>query len=372
MAFVSLGGTGPWWPANPQDVTVQPAAQSVVIDATGELCAYMGRVWNPSRSTKSVERVGFRFGTVTKAGGSGLTVSLQDVSLTSGGPMQPDGVQDQTVAIANGNASFASNTWIRTGTLSANRSVAYQELLAVVIEFDGSGRLGADSVAISATQTMSSGGQRQAGVSHYTGSWAAQQAAPNIVLEYSDGTFGALEGGWPYSAINNHTYNSGTGTADEYAMEFTVPVPVKVDAIWAPVGVAGATSDFDIVLYEGTTALATVSVDGNHSSTTSARGCFVPIPEQTLSTSSTYRIAVKPTTANNVTAYSIDVSDANHLTLLPGGTAFTYTTRLDSGSWAAATATRRMYAGVRISAIHDGSGGGSSGAAALINGGLIR
>jgi len=121
----------------------------LLIDATGEMAAFCGRVWFSARSgTKNLSRVGFRFGAVTKSGGSGLTVSLQDVTLSAGPPMQPDGTQDQTVAIANGNASFASNTWIRTGTFSASRTVTYGDLLAVNVEYDGGGRTNPDSVIV--------------------------------------------------------------------------------------------------------------------------------------------------------------------------------------------------------------------------------
>jgi hypothetical protein len=371
MAFVALPGVGLWWPDLGQDMAINPSFQTGVIDATGEKFAFCGRYWNDAHASKSISRVGLRFGSVTKAGGSGLTVSLQDVTLTTGGPMQPDEVQDQTVAIANGDASFASNTWIRTGTLSATRSLAIGDLVAVVVEFDGSGRLGADSVQISALSSDRASPQRQASAVLKTASWAGLQAVPNLVLEADDGTFGTLEGAWPCSAFNNHAYNSGS-TPDEYAMEFTVPVPVKVDGLWCSTALAGATTDFDLVLYEGTTALATVSVDGHNAGSTSSRGCWAPIAEQTLAVGTTYRVAVKPTTANNVTAYSVEVSDALHWALTPGGAGCTYTTRTDAGSWAAATSTRRFFAGVRISAVHDGSGGAASGAAWLVNGGLVR
>jgi len=115
---------------------------AATIDATGEKLAWCGGFVHQDRAAKDITRVGFFFGSsLIKAGGSSLTVSLQDVSATAA-PLQPDETQDQTVAIANGDAGFASSTWYRTGALSANRTVSHGEQLAVVLEFDGGGRLG--------------------------------------------------------------------------------------------------------------------------------------------------------------------------------------------------------------------------------------
>src|SRR5262245_16743976 len=147
MALVALNGLGmaiPNWYSN-----ALPAVTSIgPIDATGEKIAFCGYFWHPEGISKDITRVGFRFGSVTKAGGSGLTVSLQDLNLTTA-PMQPDEVQDQTVAIANGDSGFTSNVWYRTNALSANRTLANGDAVCVVIEYDGSGRLGSDTVSLS-------------------------------------------------------------------------------------------------------------------------------------------------------------------------------------------------------------------------------
>ena len=133
----------------------------------------MGKVWFAERTgTKDIRRVGFRFGTVTKAGGSAVTVSLQDVNLAAGPPLQPDEVQDQTVAIANADAGFATGLWYRTGTLSADRTVAYGEDLCVVFEYDGAGRLGSDVVNIAYSSVGLEGLPHSANVVLKTASWA--------------------------------------------------------------------------------------------------------------------------------------------------------------------------------------------------------
>jgi hypothetical protein len=357
MSLVQIAGQGPQWP---RIISPMPPAfaNGLLIDATGEIIAMVGRVWFPGRTgTKNIERVGFRFGAVTKAGGSALTVSLQDVSLTAGPPAQPDGVQDQTVAIANANASFATNTWIRTGTLSANRTVSYGDRLAVVIEYDGAGRQGADSVVVSGFSNIAQGAFFENAPVLFAGAaWTAQVFSSNVILEFSDGTFGILDGGVATSAINTHAFNLNTGTADEFALAFQVPVPTVIDGLWATLLVASG-GDLELILYDGTTALATVAIDANAITSNVARQALEPIAEQTLSPGTQYYIAVRPTTTNNVSAYSFDVSDANHLTCMDGGINFNYATRLNQGVWAANTTTRRLFAGFRISQLDDGAGG---------------
>lgn len=330
-----------------------------VIDATGEKVAWVGRVWNKDHTSKDISRVQFLFsGGVVKAGGSALTVSLQDVNLAAGPPFQPDETQDQTVAIANADASFVSSTWYRTGTFSANRTVAFGEALAVVVEFDGGGRKGADTVSFSNRDTFSS---RFAGlgvgvVAKAAGSWTAVGSIiPNILLEFSDGSFGTLDGAVPNISSATITTNSG-GTPDERASAFTVPFPCKVDGLWCAISPA-AGADFDLVLYQGTTQLAAASVDSNAiEASASSKFISVPIAEQALRPGVTYYVAIKPTTANNVTNYTLDVNAAGHFDAWGKGQNFLYTDRTDAGSWSATTTTKHLRIGIRISAIHDGGG----------------
>lgn len=357
MTLTALSAALPGTPP----LTLALAFTSSVIDATGEKVAWTGPVWNAARATKSVRKVHFLFGTVTKAGGSGLTVSLQDVSTAAGPPTQPDETQDQTVAIANADAGFVTDAWYTTGNLSADRSVAFGEMLAVVVEYDGSGRLGADVVNFrNLTNVVTNGRFSRGGFALKTASWALVDVINNVILEFSDGTFGTLGSPiigstWPASAIGSTTFNSGSA-ADELALEFTVPVECKCDGAWFVLQ-ANVGTDFDVVLYEGTTAKATVSCDANQINSTAVyRPFFVAWPEVTLSTGQTYRLAIKPGAGNVIIQY-FDVAAAGHFNAHMGGTSWAYTDRVDGGAWAAPTTTRRPFMGITLSALHDGAGG---------------
>lgn len=359
MAFQQIPGDGLWLPAIPRIAIGAPSFTSMLIDATGEKAAFCGRVFRKDRAaSKDITKVGFRFGTVTKAGGSGLTVSLQDVSLTAGGPIQPDETQDQTVAIANGDAGFTSNAWYQTGALSANRTVSHGDLLAVVVEYDGGGRLGADAVNLTGLNVVSNADVAYPASVLKTAGWAIASLLPNVILEFTDGVLGTLCDAWPCSATAGVTaYNSGS-TPDENALEFQLPFTAKAEGAWLLLNQANSSSDWDLVLYEGTTAKATTSIDGNTGST-ATRFVYIPFAtEVTILANTPYRLSLKPTTANNVQLFYFDVSAANHLQAHAGGPTWALTTRTDAGSWAAITTTRRPMMGLKFSQFDDGAGGG--------------
>lgn len=358
MAFVSAGRT--WFPNFKHPGPGFTLGTTGLIDATGEMVAHIGRVSFPAGTgSKTISRVHNRFGAVTKAGGSGLTISLQDVSATVGPPVQPDGTQDQTVAVANGNASFVSNTWHRSGVLSATRTVAYGEFLAVVFEYDGAGRLGADSVVISHGGAGNAVYLEMNGATVLnTGTWAITNGLCNVILEFDDGTFGTLDNSaFPASAYNTVAVNNGTSA--EYALRFQVPFDCEVDAIGVSISSA-ASAAFDLRLMEGTTVLETMSMDANQIYGIAAPRDFTfPFAKRALTKNTTYYVSLKPTTTQNTTIYTFDVNDANHLTVHSGGIECHYATRT-SGAWTATT-TKRMMAGVRIFSNHDSAGaaGGS-------------
>ena len=365
MTLQTIPGKGFWLPNKPH-ISRSPTFSSSAIDLTGEKVAWVGRVFNKDRATKSIRKVHFLFGTVTKAGGSAMTVSLQDVSLSAGPPYRPDEVQDQTVAIANADAGFVSNVWYSTGNLSADRSVAHGELLSVVLEYDGSGRLGADVVNVQNLNDPDSLEFGTSGVVLKTGgTWGLVTVTPNILLEFSDGTFGTLDYAFPCSAVSNLSYKQDTGTADEYANELVYPFQCKTDGCWFNGFGSATTADYDVVLYDGTTAMTggTVTCDAHASRSNAGTGwTFIPWSQEILLVANTtYRLAFKPTqTAANITIQYFDVAAANHLQAHDLGPSCALTSRLDLGSWAAPTTTRRLFAGLSISAVDDGAGGAAA------------
>ena len=362
MAFVRIPGPGLIIP-NPRGVGGLTALNSKVIDATGEKFAWIGQAWwNDDDTSKSVERVQFLFGAVTKAGGSALTVSHQNVSTSP--PMQPDETQDGTVAIANADASFAANTWYRTGTFSANRTVSKGDLFAVVVEYDGAGRLGADLVNLNnITPTASYPNDRLSGDSLKTGgTWAAAATQTNLLLEFSDGTFGQLgQGGWIASAIGTTGYNSGS-SPDEFALRFKFPAPVRVNGVWWAVsGVANNSTDFTFLFEDAAGNDLTPPIAIDLSQAGLALGGFYSkmFPPVELQANTEYFSTLRADTVNNVTISHFTVNSAAHFAVMWGGIEWYIASRTNAGAWTPTT-TQRPLCGLYVDAISDGAGGTGS------------
>lgn len=315
---------------------------SALIDATGERIAFCGPAWFQERTgTKTIVRVQFSFGTVSKGGGSGLTVSLQDVS-TAAVPMQPDGTQDQTVAIANANASFVSNTWIRTDAFSASRDVAFGENLAVVIEFDGSGRQGSDAVNVRGVRTVSSA------VAHFSvttlrsaaGVWTSQAIIPNILLEFSDGTFGTILGGFPVSNVSWYLVRPAS-SPNEAGLQFSFPGTERVDVASAVIDQGH--NDCQLTLYADTTALRTCDLPWGHARhlpATNNEGArpanMVLDGAETLDGGEAYILGFKQIEANDALSsglYYYEVEHADHWQAHAGGLDWMAVDRTDAGAW---------------------------------------
>lgn len=327
--------------------------------ANGRTMVY-GRIWAPARftGTKDITKIHFRFGTVVKAGGSGLVIGLCSVDTTGGGPPAPScaqGAITQNVAVANGDANFATNTWYPSGALSANRTISYGDYVAVVTEWDGAGRLGSDSYIISSIQ-VNSAFAGDGGVELYNGtSWSLTGGqVPNIVLEFTDGTFGTIEDSIPISAIA--TLNAASN-GTEYAMTFSSPVPFWIDGLWAYGNtVSGTTRDFKLVLYEGTTSVVECTFDANlASSSTTTKRYSCPIAETLVKANATYNFGFRGlTTSADQVAY-FDVANAAHFALHSGMKEWSYVDRTCcSGAWGNANTTRRLLVGFRVSRVGTG------------------
>lgn len=370
MSLVDLD-VGFYWP--PVIPYTAGSGTSVTINATGQKMAVLGNIRTPNRGAKSIRKVHWLWGTVTKAGGSALTFSLQDVDLANGPVARPDGTQDQTYAIANADAGFVSSTWYTTGNLTADRSVTHGDLVAAVWEFDGGGRLGADTISIThhsaavfnATPILPS-------VATYNGAtWAASTGSPNVLFEFSDGTFGLLDGAYVRSSLSTVAYKQDTAGSDEYGIVWTPEFNCTVDGAWLLYVAAASTSNCDLILYAGTTALVTVSLDGNVSIDATMRCNYVPFAPQTLTAGTAYYLALKPTqTTSNVSIQYVAVNAAGHFACWPGGTGIVQAKRIDLGAWDTSVTTRRVMMGLHVSAIDAGGSGGMIGGGNL-NGGFL-
>lgn len=351
---------GTFWPPKPDLTGV--GLTSLTIDATGEKIGVVGDVWTPNSGAKSIRKLHLPFGAITKAGGSGLVASLQNVTSASTYPMLPDETQDETVAISA--AEITANTVVTTGNLSADRNVTHGDQLAIVLEFDGSGRLGSDSYTLRfpIRSNVFGGAPAYPGVALKTASWTLNNVAPNIILEFSDGTFGCITNSFITSAgLTAVQFKQDTAGADEYGNQIVIPSDcnVKFDGGWLLVGTIAATADYDIVLYNDTTSVGSRSIDGSqHNAGSEPRLMeFSFASELECLAGSTINFTIKPTqTTSNVLAYYNSVNASGHMALHTIGSCI-LTKRLDVGSFTTVS-TQRMMMGLRVSGIEPVSSGG--------------
>lgn len=361
MALVSTPGL--IYPPFPFGSIQNSFLSTPLIDATGEKIAMLGRVWWPGHTgsgTKNIDKIGFLFGTVTKAGGSALTVSLQNPDLTSGPPVRPDGTQDQTVAIANADAGFVSNAWYDTASLSAQRTVAFGEQLYVVWEYDGAGRLGADSVIV---RVLNGGATTDSPTQLFTTSWAAILGAPNVLFHFSDGSFGGFANGFPINLATVVAF-SASSNPDEWAAKITMPYAAVCEGAVINVNPNTATAAYDVVLYasDGSTVVAgPVSVDGSNVTAVNSYAFqrYLWSSPVTLSAGGVYYVAPKPTVAGQTINFPhYTVASADHFQAHPYGTNWHAASRVDGGSWTDVT-DRRHQIGLLLSHADLGGGGGN-------------
>lgn len=380
MAMVNVGGNGflyPGWstylPATP--TTGIPALNSgLVLDAAGEMAAFIGHVWFPEGpgTSKVVSSAGgaiqFLLGAITwAAAGSTLRVGLQDVNAAAGPPAQPDETwtSEPQKDLVQGTDALSSSTWTTATIASGSRTITHGDLIAVV--FDMTVRNGADSIIVQGLNIPAN--QHRPLSAHKTGgTWnVTNTVLPNVVITCDDGTLASLDGSIPVTSVTTRTFNTGS-TPDEYGNVLTMPFDCNVDELFA---VVDPDNEFELNLYSA--ALGTpaqeqqVTVDPNQVGSTSARPMTAMVGTEALAAGSSYAVTVRPTTASSVSVYEMVVANTNHFKFWPGGVNVYKCTRSDDTGAFTTDNTARIICGVKVYQIDDGTGVGKYSRSRVVN-----
>lgn len=373
MAFIAIPDSHllvPSWIAsdNGNDTNARGASSSL-IDATGEQLHMIGRIiWEGGQlgDTKVISTAGGKIGWYC----SGLTwatlgtilrVGIQDVSLTAGPPPRGDGTWDTYYEYVQGTSSPTNLAWNTTGIMAAgSKTVTYGDLIAIVFDITVAGT---DKVTVRSPGNFTNAGYPVM-VSFLSGTTYSIVGAPNCIIVADDATTCWLDLA-PVMTFDSglFNYNVGTAGADEYGSLITLPVAMKIDALWAKAGIATNTDTYQLLLYSdplGTpTVLETLTVDG-HQIGVANRATFVSgfLPAyRTLAANTQYAVTVRPLGTSNVSLSFVDVSVNAHLASYPWGKNCYTVKRLDNTGAFSTIDTRRMQCGVRVSHIDDGAGG---------------
>lgn len=381
MTAASLGGLSHLWVPDTSFVfgNFTSALTNLIMDAAGEGVHMVGTLYLEGGSgsktlSSSGGKIHFLAGSSTFANaGTTLRIGVQDVDAANGPPARGDGTFDAYVDMVGSPGTITSNSWTTVSIANGSKTVNHGTLYSVA--FDMSSRGGTDSVRALCFQS----GGPSAGTApcHMPQvclvtsgpTFTRQSCVPNVVIEFDDGTLGFLDGGFISSntAFATTSFDSGS-TPDEYALIFQLPVPVTVDALMAIIQLDEVDSSaFDLILYSdplgSPSAIDTISVDPNMSVQDGVQRRFLlTLPTaRNLTANTNYAVAIRPTTANNVTLQSYSVATANHWKGHPLGTSCYMATRSDQTGAFTPTTTSRIFAGVRIAKVDDGAGSGGGG-----------
>lgn len=342
---------------------------SLVLDAVNESFMLVGRVMLAGRSGSKTlaasggnSKIHLAMGaSCVFAVGSNLRVGLQTVDLTAGPPARGDGTFD----VYGDTAGSISSSSLLTVTMAAGADQTINQGDLICIAGEITTFTAADSLKF---RSFTNGAIAQPSYTLRTSgpTFTAQSIIPNAILEFSDGTYGYMEFGFHMTTIGTQTFNSTTGTADEYGNIFQVPFPITVDGL--SISWSGAAGDFEAILYSdplGTPAvIEKVTVDANTISTTSSRGFILPFTQtRELSANTNYAVTYRPITASNVTLSYWDVGSAGLTATHPLGNTCYAIRRLDNtgafSDFNGGTAkTRRFMVGVAVAGYSDGVGSG--------------
>lgn len=324
-------------PIPPFSLTQAGVNVNGIMDAAAEKVAFIGYpTWNGAATSKSIRRVVLRLGAITVGTGSTFRVSLQNVDTSAGPPGVPDGTPDENWTSLV--SALTANAILETGDLSADRAVTRGTPLAIVCDFSVYGAT--SSVVVNTLQSLSS--QALPGSVLFTAAWAALGSGlPEVALIFSDGTRGTLAGAALVSNTSATDYNNATtstaslDSGDERGTKWVPSRPGTITAIMAAVRVAGATSDFDVAIYRGTTLVASVAVEGNMMQAGGAYSTIrVPLESPLrFAAGDLLYFVIKPTTANNVRVIAIDFHAAADLELAFNDEVVSWAQRADAGAW---------------------------------------
>jgi len=323
-----------------------PAIVGITIDAASEKAAFVFR----APKTGTISKVAFRTETVTT--GATVDVRLETVSTANGDPtgtlLGTNSNGSQVIADAD------DDTWFTT-SLTTGVAVTRGDLMSAVI-VNPAGSPGSMLIAELDDSLVFYGFPYG---DAYTASWSKRTDYAIMAFEYDDGSYATVPQAFPVSNINSVAFNN-TSDPDHRGLKFKLPFPFRLAGIWLLLDLDG---DADIKLYDsdGTSVLATTSIDSNVRYTTSSKVLFVDFASpQSLSKDVSYRVVVEPTSATSVTLFDFDVNSAAVMDAFSGGQDFHHTEKKDAG-WTDTT-TKRPWIGLLIDGFDDGAGGSTSGA----------
>jgi hypothetical protein len=294
----------------------------ITLNATGETCFMIGYVIleNPVGVSKTISSAGggaIVWATSTTTFSNGNTtfkVGIQDVS-TASSPAQGDGTFDVEASFTGGGGGISGSAVQTSVMTTGTKTVAHGDLIAIT--FSMTARGGTDSIVIRTSHPgIRNTTMIMPVITANTGGTYANitTQSPNAYIRFDDGTIGWIYGSsFVAQGVTTTTYNSGTGTADEYGNIVNYPFTFKALGIGGVTAISGNAADCELLLYTdplGTPAVAkTITLDATQiGGTVSAEFSYLFSSPFEMKANTNYAITVRPTTTNNISVYSSDTN----------------------------------------------------------------
>lgn len=340
--------------------------QTQTIDSTDDGAEYLDLV--PEAAT--ITELCIRYNARVNGDPGAMTLALQGVSATTG---RADGTTKQSgnsSCTLNPPASAAWDASLQCCTMTSSYTATQGELIAIK-------QSTASGVDASNGYTLTVAGNANGTAPGYLTPWYIN----NGTATHSDrwGVFGYKSAsktyGNPVISYTNTSFNSAS-TPDEQCLRFVIPSALcsTAELTGALILMRGPATgqSCDVVLYDGTTALRTHTIDGDISYQKSAndrRPYHIIFPGlSSLTCGSTYRICLKPDAAAAVELPRYNVTANADLGAYGGDGNFYFSSRTDAGAFSDTTTTLPMVQLILSTATT--TGGGGSNKSSGINGGL--
>lgn len=341
------------------------------LDQTNECMIAIGRVKTADGGSHTIDTTGssslqWMSGSTTFANaGTTCKVGLAPVDTANGPPPRASNTTnainfDVSASFTGGGGGITANAVQTSVPTSGTKTLANGDLVAFAVQTTAIG--GADAIqVIFASLSMNIHAPVVTGF--LNGAYGGiGPGRPNVIITFSDGTLGWIEGSDILRTRSARTWNSGSATK-EYGQLYQLPFPAKVCGIY---GWLFASANTDVVLYSdplGTpVAEKTVSIDFNTYLSTSSPFYFEEYFTSPYTTTANQPIgAVLKPGGSNISAYYKTLGSATHRVADPWGTSG-YGISRASGAFANANSSLdHYYIGLILSAFDDGvSAGGKS------------
>lgn len=315
-------------------------ANSFTLDHADDQLEWIVQCSAATTITTLLPRYGVRTGTPPE-----LIASIQGVGT--------DGNPDGTIKGGASPASVAFTppadvTWngtIRRLTLANTYACARGEWIAIVIAYSSGTIDGSNSSSFNDVITASPNSTAPYAIQNNAGARTRGVLTPLVGWASATNTYGV-----PVETVSVTQFSSDS-TPDEYALKFTFDAAYgstfQVNCVLVSIRTPAASKSILISLYEGTTALQTVTWDGDFVPTAASANrpnltvCFDEATLATLNFGTTYYLGFAPQeTSANFAITVMDMDAAGDLTAFPGGTDFYLSTRSDAGAWSDTTTSR--------------------------------